>query len=92
MNYFVYIVECSDATLYTGITTEVSRRLDEHNGLTEKEFGAKYTRVRRPVKLVYQAMFPNRSEAMKEEMRIKRMKRSEKEKLVKAYKTLSSRT
>ena len=47
--YFVYILECADGTLYTGITTDLERRLDEHNNSSK---GAKYTRARRPVVLV----------------------------------------
>ena len=82
MLYFTYIVQCADDTLYTGITTDIDCRIDEHNGLTEKDVGSKYTRVRRPVTLVYQATFPNRSEAMKEEMRIKKMTRSQKQDLI----------
>jgi len=78
--YFVYIVECSDATLYTGITTELERRIEEHNS---SEKGAKYTRQRRPVKLVYNEQFPDRSKASKREYEIKKkMNRAEKLKLV----------
>ena len=50
MSYFVYILECNDGSLYTGITTNINKRLDEHN---TKDTGAKYTKVRRPVKLMY---------------------------------------
>ena len=76
--WFVYIVECSDGTLYTGITTNVERRLKEHNNGK----GAKYTKVRRPVILrkVFEAM--DRSEASKEEYRIKQLSRIEKLKLI----------
>ncbi len=75
--WFVYILECSDGTLYTGITTDVNRRLLEHNSGN----GSKYTRIRRPVKL--RALFEakNRSEASKEEYRIKQLSRLEKLKL-----------
>ena len=80
--YFVYIVRCVDKSLYTGITTDIQRRLREHNGLSRNKKGAKYTRTRRPVKLVYQKQFNNRSEAMKEESRIKKLVRKKKEELL----------
>lgn len=79
-NYFVYMLECSDATLYTGITTDLERRLDEHNNSVK---GAKYTRARRPVKLVYSEIYNTRSEASKREYFIKhKMSRKEKKKLI----------
>ena len=81
MNYYVYILRCADDTLYTGITTDVDRRVLEHNG---NEVGAKYTRARQPVQLVYSAKFSDRSSASKEEFRIKQMTRSQKELLVKS--------
>lgn len=77
-NWFVYIVECSDNTLYTGITTNLSRRLKEHNS-TKK--GAKYTRNRRPVKVVYQEEFNTRSKASIREAEIKKMNSSKKKAL-----------
>jgi putative endonuclease len=73
--YFVYMLCCADDTLYTGITTDVERRVREHN---EDAAGAKYTRVRRPVRLVYSRKYKNRSEASKEEARIKKLSREEK--------------
>lgn len=73
--YFVYIVQCADETLYTGITTDLERRVHEHNHSTK---GAKYTRTRRPVSLVYSETYPNRSEASKREFVIKKMKRGDK--------------
>lgn len=73
--YFLYILECSDKTLYTGITTNLDRRIKEHNNLKS---GAKYTKVRRPVKLVYSKTFDNRSIALKEEARIKKLSRQQK--------------
>ena len=72
--HFVYILECADGTLYTGYTTEPERRLAEHN----EGSGAKYTRVRLPVKMVYTAAFQTRGEAMKEEARIKQLTRAAK--------------
>ena len=74
--YYLYILECADKTLYTGITTDLKRRIEEHNG-TKK--GAKYTSARRPVRVVYTRKFKNRSNASQEEARIKKLKKSEKE-------------
>jgi putative endonuclease len=76
--YFLYILECSDQTLYTGITTNLERRIKEHNN---SKLGAKYTKVRRPVKLVYSQQFIDRSKASKEESRIKKLSRLKKIKL-----------
>ncbi len=73
--YTLYIVECADKTLYTGIALDVERRLKEHN---HSPRGAKYTRARRPVKLVYTRRFRTRSRASSEEARIKKLPRSEK--------------
>ena len=78
--YFVYILKCADDTLYTGIATELERRIEEHNS---SDKGAKYTRVRRPVKLVYSEEYPDRSAASKREYEIKKkMSREEKLKLI----------
>lgn len=77
--YHVYIVECSDGSYYTGITTDVERRVLEHNFSFKS---AKYTRSRRPVKLVYSKVVGNRSEASKEEYRIKKLSRSKKTDLI----------
>ncbi len=77
--YHVYLLECSDGALYTGITVDLERRVREHNS---SSLGAKYTRARRPVKLVFSKKFKNRSLATKEEMRIKGLKRIEKIKLI----------
>jgi len=82
--YFVYIIQCNDQTLYTGITTDLDRRIKEHNS---SKLGAKYTKVRRPVKLVYSKDFINRSEASKEESRIKKLSRLEKINLLTNYET-----
>jgi len=79
MSYFIYIVECSDNTLYTGITTDVHRRIREHNGSNK---GAKYTKLRRPVKLVYQEESTDRSSASKREYAIKKLTREEKLELI----------
>lgn len=75
IRYYLYILKCSDDTLYTGITTDLIRRVDEHNSST---LGAKYTRGRRPVQLVSSQSFCNRSEASKEEARVKKLSRVEK--------------
>ena len=81
MGYFVYLVRCADNSLYCGITTDLERRIKEHNGL-EKKSGAKYTAARRPVCLVYSKKFENRSTASKEEHRLKKLTKTEKEKLI----------
>ena len=75
--YYVYIVKCADDTLYTGIATQLDRRIDEHNS---SEKGAKYTRIRRPVELVYSEEYPDRSAASKREYEIKK-KMTRKDKL-----------
>jgi putative endonuclease len=67
-------VECFDGTLYTGITTDINRRLNQHNSGK----GAKYTSIRRPVKLMSISEFGDRSDASKEEYRIKQLTRKEK--------------
>ncbi|KKM95657.1 hypothetical protein LCGC14_1185990 [marine sediment metagenome] len=77
--YYLYILECADKTLYTGITTELNRRVEEHNS---SDLGARYTRNRRPVELVYSKKFKDRAEASKEEFRIKNLTREEKLKLI----------
>jgi putative endonuclease len=75
---FVYIVECADGTLYTGWTTDIERRLKAHNAGR----GARYTRQRGPVRLVYVETHSDRSTAMKRERQIKHMSRAEKLKLI----------
>lgn len=78
--YYLYILKCSDKTLYTGITVDLKRRVREHNS---SKLGSKYTAARRPVKLVYTKKFRNRSLATKAESRIKKLSREEKLKLIK---------
>jgi len=73
--YHLYILQCADKTLYTGVTVDLKRRVGEHNS---SRLGAKYTRTRRPVKLVYSKKFRNRSSAQKAESRIKKLSRQEK--------------
>ncbi|MCK5590331.1 MAG: GIY-YIG nuclease family protein [Candidatus Pacebacteria bacterium] len=79
--YYLYILKCADETLYTGITVDLERRIEEHNS---SKLGAKYTRARRPVKLVYSKKFRNRSIASKEEVKIKALTRKEKKEMIKA--------
>ena len=79
-SWFVYIMRCADNSLYTGVTTDISRRLDQHNGLIKN--GAKYTRNRQPVTLVYQETSNSRSEACKREYAIKDLSKSDKELLI----------
>jgi len=78
--YYLYILECADKTLYTGITTDLKRRIAEHN---DSKLGSKYTSARRPIKLAYSKKFKNRSLASKEEARIKKLKKFEKLELIK---------
>ena len=80
--YYLYILECSDQTLYSGITVDLERRVKEHDS---SELGEKYTRGRKPVKLVFSKEFQNRSQASKEESRIKKLSREEKLELIKTY-------
>lgn len=80
MSYFVYILECADNTLYTGCTNNLEKRLIEHN--TGKT-GAKYTRARRPVKLVFSEPALNLSAALKREAAIKKLSKSQKNLLIK---------
>jgi len=80
VSWVVYVLRCGDGTLYTGIARDVERRVLEHNG--NDRLGARYTRSRRPVTLVYREAFTNRSEASRREAAIKRMTRAEKERLV----------
>lgn len=77
MNY-VYILKCNDESLYTGWTTDLKRRIVEHNN----GIGSRYTRARIPVELVYHEVFVNKSEAMKREYEIKQLSRKEKLKLI----------
>lgn len=76
--HFVYVVECCDGSLYTGYTTDVERRVGEHNDGT----GAKYTRGRGPVELVHVEEFESKSAAMSREYAVKQLTRRQKERLV----------
>tara|TARA_B100001029_G_scaffold35998_1_gene27466 strand:+ start:608 stop:847 length:240 start_codon:yes stop_codon:yes gene_type:complete len=72
--WYVYIIECKDNSLYTGITNNLSKRLEVHNSGK----GAKYTKTRLPVKLVYKEIYRTKEESLKRESEIKKLKRSEK--------------
>ncbi|WP_414045441.1 GIY-YIG nuclease family protein [Macrococcus equi] len=76
--HFIYILECSDGSLYTGYTNDLDKRLDTHNAGK----GAKYTRMRLPVKRVYEEIFHTKREAMQREYAIKQLTRSQKIKLI----------
>lgn len=78
--HYCYILRCADDTLYTGYTTDLKRRLTEHN--TDDKKGARYTRGRRPCNLVYFEEFDNKNDAMSREWHIKQLSRSDKEKLI----------
>ena len=80
MAHHVYIVECRDGTFYTGYTTDVERRVTEHNAGT----GAKYTRGRAPVALIHVEDFSSQSAAMQREYEIKQLSRRQKKRLVEA--------
>ncbi len=79
--YYVYILECADRTLYTGWTNDIEKRINEHNGGRN---GAKYTRGRRPVRLVFMKEYPSLSDALKEEARIKKMSKEQKVQMIAA--------
>lgn len=77
-SWFVYLLRCSDGSLYTGVTTDITRRCRQHNART----ASRYTRTRRPVALVYQEAAVNRSLALKREAQIKGYSRRQKELLL----------
>lgn len=77
--WYTYIVRCSDNSLYTGVTTDLERRVDEHN---TSDKGAKYTKTRRPVKLVYEETHTDRSSSCKRESEIKKLSRTDKLKII----------
>jgi putative endonuclease len=83
-SWFVYLLRCADNTLYTGITTDLTRRLDEHNGENNSHKGARYTRHRRPVSLVYSETLSTRASASQREYAIKQLSRMAKEQLINA--------
>lgn len=81
--WHVYMVRCSDNTLYTGVAIDPIKRTNEHNTCNTK--GAKYTRPRRPVTLVYREPCPNKSTAYQREYQLKRWSKARKEALLRAY-------
>ncbi len=78
MKYYLYILQTTDNTLYCGIARDVQKRFQEH--LSGK--GAKYTRSHKPLRIVYTKEFENKSEALKEEIRIKKLSKKEKLRLI----------
>jgi putative endonuclease len=78
-NWYIYIVQCADQSLYTGITTDLLRRIEEHNSSPN---GARYTRARRPVRLVYFEHSESRSTASQREHALKRLSPTDKRQLV----------
>ncbi len=81
--YYLYILRCSDNSLYCGQTNDLQRRVREHN--SDKFKSAKYTKGRRPVKLIYFEKYKTISEALKREFKIKKMTKTVKEALVKKF-------
>ena len=77
--HFVYVVECADKTFYVGSTNDLEKRIKQHN---ESKRGAHYTKIRRPVKLVYSEKFKTLSQALRRENEIKKLSRSEKMELI----------
>lgn len=77
--WYLYIIECADKTLYTGITTDLERRIEEHNYSSK---AAKYTKIRRPVKMVYSEEFEDRSTAAKAEAAMKSYSKAEKLRII----------
>ena len=78
--YYLYLLTCVDGSLYTGITTNLARRVKEHNS---SALGARYTRGRRPVKLVYSKKFSTRSAALVAEAQVKKLSRQQKLDMIK---------
>ena len=85
--WYVYMVQCADGTVYTGVTTDLSRRISQHNGALAG--GARYTRSRRPVVLVWSAACTSRSAAQKEELAVRRLSRQKKMALIEQYRVSS---
>lgn len=81
VNWWVYIVRCADGTLYTGVTTDLERRIEEHNGTG---LAARYTRGRQPVVLAYTEEAADRGAALKREASLKKLPKAAKERLIKA--------
>lgn len=85
--WIVYILECRDGSLYTGITNDIERRVHQHNEGT----GARYTRSRRPVRLRYQELCEDRSAALIRECSLRLLSRKEKEELIRRFETADRR-
>lgn len=81
MKFYAYMLKCSDGTIYSGYTTDLEQRLNVHN----RGSGAKYTRARLPVNLVYYEEFESKSEAMKKEAAFKKLSRTQKLKLIQTF-------
>lgn len=81
MNNYTYIVRCRDGSFYTGWTNDLEKRIQAHNNGT----GAKYTRSRRPVELVYYEIFATKQEAMSREFHLKKLSREQKVKLIDSF-------
>ena len=86
MSWYLYIAKCRDESLYTGITTDIPRRIKEHNA----KKGAFYTKNKLPVELVYQEILPNQSEARRREATIKKLTRKDKLELIYAPRRIGS--
>ena len=84
--WYVYFLRCADNSLYAGITTDIERRLNEHN--TSNKLGAKYTRVRRPVSLAHLEQAIDRKSASQREYQLKQLSKKQKENLVALYSRL----
>lgn len=80
--WVVYLLRCADSSLYAGVTTDITRRVRQHNG--EIQGGARFTQARRPVQVVWQQSAPNRSVAQQWEARLKRLSRAAKEALIRS--------
>jgi len=84
-HWFIYLLRCADNSLYCGVTTDTKRRLTEHNACNKR--GAKYTRVRRPVALVYWETCESRQQACQREYQVKQLTKAKKEALVTGFST-----
>lgn len=80
MTYYFYMLRCSDNSLYSGITTDLNRRVEEHNSGTSRS--AKYTRAKMPVTLVYSEKYETKQAAMKREFQVKQLSKVKKEELI----------
>ena len=81
-NWFLYIIECADGRLYTGITTDVERRFAEHSSAGSGSKGAKALRGKGPLKLVFQQPMPDRASASRAEIAVKKLSRADKKLLI----------